>query len=142
MSDTRVHSRNPKHLRDDLAASLAFALGNDPDPSDVTKAANIIESVESFDDSQQCLHDVRTGFGPQMFGRVTLFHLAASTSLRGQSEVLTHGKSLEDAGMTVRDLAWPASQLNDFYYESAVENPELEKRLDHAVAAWKEQVGA
>lgn len=132
----RVLSRDPLHLRDDLAASLVFALGDDPAFGDVVAAADIVESVQSFDDSQQCLHDIRTILGKQAFGRATLFHLAASTSLRGQSETLTRRQSLDEVGMTVRDLEWPLSQMSPFYAESAVEDPELEERLEAAVSAW------
>lgn len=141
-TNNRVMSRDPLHLREDLAASLVFALGDDPGFGDVAAAADLVESMQSFDDSQQCLHDIRTTFGKQAFGRATLFHLAASTSLRGQSETLTRRQSLAALGMAVRDLEWPLSQMSPFYAESAVEDPELEQRLEAAVAAWKLQTRA
>lgn len=138
---TRPLSRDVNHVRQDLAASLAFALGPDAPAAETDTAERIIASVASWGDSQQCLLDVRTVLGVRTFGLVTLFHLTGNTSLRGQSEVFTTRRALGQMGLAVRDLGWPASQLNDVFAADAVDTPGLEERLEAAVTAWTMRTG-
>lgn len=140
-TNERVLSRDVSHLREDLTASLAFALGEDR-AVDIPVVESIVADVKDYGDVQEALHCVRILLGTVAFGRVTLFHLAAGTSLRNASEFMTHSRSLEDHGLTVYDLAWPPSQLKDGFLEHAVEDFELERQLEIAVAAWRLQTGA
>ena len=142
MAENRVRSRDPEHLRADLAASLHFALGRDRSLSDTVEATTIVASVHSFDDSQQCLIDVLDKFGPTVFGHVTLFHLHNQTSLMGQSSVLSSRRKLATRGLTLRDLAWPASELKAMFADDAVEMPGLVERLEETSVAYREVIGA
>lgn len=142
MADSRVHSRDVQHIRADLASSLYFALGRDRSMADTVTAMAIAASVNSFDDSQQCLLDVLDTFGPTVFGHVTLFHLHNKTSLMGQSELLSHPRELVKSGLVLRDLARPASELKDQFADDAVEMPGLVERLEVCSAAYREVIGA
>lgn len=138
-TNSRVMSRDVNHLRADLAASLAFALEG-RSQEDLTAAEAIVADVNGYEDTQEALHRVRIHLGVTAFGHVTMFHLYASTSFRGVSEQLTHPRSLREHDLTIYDLAWPPSQLKEQFQDHAVEDPELEQRLENAVAAWRERV--
>lgn len=137
---SREHSRVAAHIQYDLEAALGFALGPNPSTADRATAKAIIQSVRSFDDSQQCLIDVRERLGAHVFGHVALFSLRNQTSLWGPSEILTHPRMLEHAGLTLRDLKWPASEMKPMFAEHGVDTPGLLERLAEESASFRQEV--
>lgn len=136
-SNNRVFSRDVSHLRDDLRVSLTFALGPEPTSDSELVASSILDEMTGFDSSQQCLDSIRTRLGPRVFGHVTMFHMYAGTSLSGVSSQATSVRTLRQNGLTLRDLAWPPSQLKEQFQEHAIADTAVEQRLEEAVATWK-----
>ena len=139
-SNNRVFSRDVNHLRDDLRASLTFALGPESTSDRELIASSILDEMTGFDSSPQCLDSIRTRLGPRVFGHVTMFHMYAGTSLSGVSSYATSVRTLLQNGLTLRDLAWPPSQLKEQFHEHAIADAAVEQRLEEAVAAWKAEV--
>lgn len=107
----RVYSRDVTDLKEDLDASLRFALGDEYANRPETIHA-IIDGLQHFDDLEQSLMAVKTRLGIPAFGQVVLYHLNNGTSLMNQSAVMTNARALERLGMTVVDLGWPNEVLN------------------------------
>lgn len=110
----RSHSRDINHLREDLEASLRFALGEAYEPNGF-EVETIMGKLVSFDESQVALCEVQIRLGNAAFGQVTLYHLDNQTSLAGWSESLTRTSALVSLGMTVADLGWPNEELHPRY---------------------------
>lgn len=136
-TERRIHSRDPEHVREDLAAAFAVALGAEAASADLAKAAEIVASVAERNE-QPSLRAALEALGPAVFGTMALFSYEAQTSLMLHFEALTHPSVLQRQGYTVGDLGWPASALKEEFLEHAApENPERDARMKDAVAAWK-----
>lgn len=140
--EPRIHSRDPEHIREDLAASLVAALGPGGSDADQARATAIVASVNEYRDAQQSLREVLAAFGPAVFGTMALFHFEAQSSLMGHVEALTHPRVLTQMGYTIRDLGWPTDVLHESYLDQAAEDPARDARLSEAVLAWKAEHGA
>ncbi|MCI4659718.1 hypothetical protein [Cryobacterium zhongshanensis] len=112
--EDRSESRDVAHLKEDLEASLKFALGDDY-ANRVADAQAIIDGLEEYRDTSDALRAVQARFGNLMFGKVTLYHLENGTALSRDAEVVTFTRSLKRLGMTVADLGWPDEALNSVY---------------------------
>ncbi|SDH39102.1 hypothetical protein [Microbacterium sp. 77mftsu3.1] len=116
----RMHSRDPEHLQEDLAAALTsafvYVFGRSGPPEGARNTATgIIDSLNSHDQSQDVFHQVRTKLGTAMFGAVALHCIRTQSSLAGQAETLTTVRSLKEIGLTVDDLGWPNNELHPAY---------------------------
>lgn len=135
----RIHSRNPAHLKEDLAAALDAALDGDLAPDRKRTVEKLVESLWDHHDAQSVLRDVLASFGSQVFGAVALFSMQAETSLAGHAEALTSPPCLKRMSLTVRDLGWPEDVLSPFYEGNGVEwDPGLKARFSAAVTRWRE----
>lgn len=134
----RPYSRDPEHLREDLAASLSAALGPNASKGSRETAEAITAQVKTFDDSQRGLRDVLEAFGPRIYGAMLLFHLEAKTSLSNQAGCATASRDLASVGLSFRDLEWPSDALHPNYLDAAApSDPAREAAMTAAVAAWR-----
>lgn len=111
----RIHSTDVEHLKEDLEASLRFALG-DEYTDRATEVQAIIDGIEEYG-PQTALRTVKEQFGAAVFGQVTLYHFENETSVMGHAEVLTFPRNLAKLGMTVADLGWPDEALKPMYQQ-------------------------
>jgi len=136
----RWQSRDADHIREDLRASLTFALGPESTTGEVEIMEWILESVTPESDPYESLVKVLRRFGGgQLFGAVVRFHLEARTSLMPYAENLARPASLAEHGYRVHDLWWPASVLHPAYQGAeAPLDPAFEERFAAAVEAWRQ----
>lgn len=138
----RALSRDPQHLSDDLRDSLHAALGDWASPEQHEQAGRILDAVDDGADTFAALRMTLEAYGPAVFGAILLFHQSARTSLMGAAEVLSSRRMLDELGLSVADLRWPAEVLHPFFVDDAAEwDPDELARFRARVGAFRSEHG-
>lgn len=137
----RIHSRDPEHLREDLAAALKVARA--PELSRTTPAdrhlADAIIADLADTGAQGALRQVARQLGARILGIVMLFSMEAETSLSGDAEVMSTQDALASMGLELVDLGWPEEVLHPRYQgQGRAWTTREQAAFNAAVAAYRE----